>query len=164
MRDELIDQLAATPKALAHLVAEIPEERLAEAPPGEWSPRTVLAHFRDDEYLCARPAIERLLAEHDPTLAWVDGAEWVATRNTTRDRREWLLADFALQRQATLGILRALREEDWQRAGRQGGARVTVESIVAGMVRHDREHIAQLERITGETLANVLDRRSRMAE
>lgn len=164
MRDDLVDQLAATPKALAHLVAELPEYQFGAAAPGAWSPRLVLAHFRDDEYLCARPAVERLLAEDAPDLAWLDGADWVATRNTNRDRREWLLADFALQRQATISILRALRNEDWERRGRRGGEPVTVESVVLAMVHHDREHVAQLERLTGETLAEVLERRARLAE
>ena len=158
--EELIDALAETPKALAQLVADASDELLDDASDGGWSARTILAHFRDDEYLCTRVALERMLAQDVPDLAFIDGADWEPTRNRTRDRKAWLLADFALQRQATLGILRMLRREEWERAGLRDGTRVTVRGIVEVMVRHDREHLEQLERAVGETLGEVVARRA----
>jgi hypothetical protein len=159
--DELIAQLAATPAALAHLVAEADEQTLDAAAPGEWSARTILAHFRDDEFLCMRAALTRMLAEDRPALHFMDGAEWEPARNRTRDRKEWLLADFALQRQASLGILRLLRPEDYRRTGTLDGSEMTVERLLGAWVKHDREHIAQLERAVGETLDEVRTRRAR---
>lgn len=161
---ELIEQLAATPKALAHLVAEATEGRLKAAAEGEWSARVILAHFRDDEYLCMRVALERMLAEPNPELTNIDGGEWEPGRNRTRDRKEWLLADFALQRQASISILRGLRPEDWQRSGRFSGHTITIEQFLGAWVHHDREHIAQLERVMGETLVTVLERRARLVD
>ena len=110
-----IDRLSETPKALAHLVAELSDEALDAAAAGEWSPRTILAHLRDDEYLCARPWIARALVEDNPRVQGIGGDAWEATRNRSRDRKEWLLADFALQRQASISILRMLRPDDWNR-------------------------------------------------
>ena len=162
MDQELIAQLAATPATLAHLVAEADDERLDAASAGDWSARTILAHFRDDEYLCMRAALTRMLAEERPLLHFMDGADWEPERNPTRDKRELLLADFALQRQASLGILRMLRPEDWQRTGTRDGTELTIERLVATWVRHDREHIAQLEAAVGETLEQVRERRARM--
>jgi hypothetical protein len=155
--------LAATPKTLAHLVAEVPDPVLDRGTPGGgWSARTLLAHLRDDEYLCMRVALERLLAEDSPNVQFIDGADWEPGRNRTRDRKELLLADFALQRQASLGILNGLRPEDWERAGTTGGSRsVTVSQLVESLAEHDREHIAELERVLGETLEEVLARRAR---
>lgn len=160
--DELIDALAGTPKALAQLVVEADDARLDESIEGGWSARTILAHFRDDEFLCTRSALERVLAEELPAFKLIEGADWEPTRNRTRDRKAWLLADFALQRQATLGILRMLRPEDWERAGLRDGTRVTVRGIVQVMVRHDLEHLHQLERAVGETLEEVIARRGRI--
>ena len=160
--DELIARLAATPRTLAHLVAEAPEERLDMAFAGGWSARTILAHFRDDEYLCMRVALERMLAEDVPPLRFIDGAEWEPGRNRARDRKEWLLADFALQRQASLGILRSLRPADLTRKGTRGGRELTLEQLVGAWVRHDREHVGQLEQALGETLEQVRERRERM--
>ena len=160
--DDLIQQLAATPSALAHLVAEVDDAALDAAAPGEWSARTILAHFRDDEVLCMRVAASRILAEDDPELHFIDGAEWEPTRNRMRERKEWLLADFALQRQASLGILRMLRPDDWSRSGRGGERQFTLGEFAATWVRHDREHIAQLEQALGETLGEVRARRARL--
>lgn len=160
--DELIQQLAATPSALAHLVAEASDERLDTASAGEWSARTILAHFRDDEFLCMRAAMTRMLAEENPALHFMDGADWEPGRNRSRDRKEWLLADFALQRQASLGIMRMLRPEDLARTGTRDGQEFTLERLLAAWVRHDREHVAQLELAVGETLDQVRERRARM--
>ncbi|HNM79329.1 MAG TPA: hypothetical protein PKI89_13230, partial [Tepidiformaceae bacterium] len=66
--EALIAELAATPSRLAHLVAELDDTALDAAEPGQWSPRIILAHLRDDEFLCMRAALERILAEDRPEL------------------------------------------------------------------------------------------------
>lgn len=162
MEQERLDQLAATPRTLAHLVAESTDAMLDAVPAdGGWSARTMLAHFRDAESLEFRLALERILAEDDPEVAFISGEEWERRRGRLRDRKEHLLADFALQRQATLGIVRGLGPEDLARTARKGTARFTAEGLLGMLVRHDRDHIAQLEAVLGETLAQVLERRAR---
>ena len=162
MQNEAMAQLAATPGTLAHLVAESDDGVLDVAAPDQWSARTLLAHFRDDEYLCMRVALERMLAEMTPMLRFIDGADWEPKRRRTRDRKEWLLGDFALQRQASVGILRGLGAEDWERTGQTAERGVfTIASFVEAWARHDAEHIASLESVLGETLAEVKARRAR---
>ena len=161
MHDDAIALLAATPGSLAHLVAEADDAALDTALPGQWSARTLLAHFRDDEYLCMRVALERMLAEVKPTLRFIDGAEWEPTRRRSRDRKEWLLGDFALQRQASLAILRGLEPGDWERTGEREGRVLTIATLVDVWARHDAEHIASLELALGETLDQVRHRRAR---
>lgn len=157
-----IDRLAATPSQLAHLVAEVTEARLDwSETAGGWSPRTILAHFRDDEYLCMRAALERMLALDNPDIQIVEGDDWEPNRNRTRERKELLLADFALQRQASLGILRLLRPEDWQRTGCSTQGEVTVATLVEQWARHDSAHLEQLEAALGETVGEVIARRAR---
>ena len=163
MNDDLIAKLAATPATLAHLVAEADDDTLNAAAPGQWSARTLLAHFRDDEYLCMRLALERMLAEESPSLQFIDGAGWEPNRRRTRDRKEWLLGDFALQRQASVAILRGMAAEDWERVGQPEGEQrtFTVGAFVSAWARHDAEHIASLEAVLGETLEQVKERRAR---
>lgn len=161
MTAALIDRLAATPRTLALLVVEATEEALDAAPGGEWSARTLLAHFRDDEYLCMRLALERMLAESDPEVYFIEGEDWEPGRNRTRDRKEHLLADFALHRQASISILRGMRPEDWERAGHMPGkAPFTIESFLRGWIHHDEEHVASLEGVLGTTLEQVVARRA----
>jgi hypothetical protein len=159
---ELLARLAATPKTLAHLVVEAGDAALdRRAADGGWDARTILAHFRDDEMLCMRPALARMLAEDEPALHFIEGGDWEPRRNRERDRKETLLADFALQRQATLNQFDCLREADWQRKGISGGTPFTVGDFLSSWVHHDAEHIAQLEAALGETLSDVLARRAR---
>ncbi|MFN0094384.1 MAG: DinB family protein [Dehalococcoidia bacterium] len=157
-----VDQLAATPKALALLVVEATEADLDREPaPGEWSTRTLLAHFRDGEVLEFRLAAERILAEANPALVFIPAGDWAANRNRTRDAKPQLLSDFALQRQASVGILRGLRAEDWERTGVLGDRTVTLRELVRFWAGHDRDHLAQLERLCGERPAEAEARRRR---
>lgn len=163
--DGRIDRMAETPGLLAQLVAEADDAVLDAAPAGEWNARTVLAHLRDDEFLCMRPALERALAEELPLVRFIDGADWEPGRNRTRERREALLADFALQRQASISILRMLREEDWEREMQTtDGRQFTIGQLVDGWLEHDAAHVAQIEGLVGETVQEVLARRSEMID
>lgn len=159
---ELLARLGATPRTLAHLVVEADDARLDAVPPeGGWSPRTILAHLRDDEFLCMRPALGRMLALDSPDLFFMDGSDWEPGRNRVRDRKETLLGDFALQRQATLNVFACLRESDWERRGNAwDGEAITILQLLSAWVGHDAAHVAQLEQALGETLPDVLQRRA----
>ena len=159
---ELMARLAGTPRTLAHLVVEADDGLLDFSAPGSWSARTVLAHFRDEEYLGMRPAMERILAGETPNLVFLGGDEWEPARNRSRDRKDVILGDFALQRQASLNILNGLRSADWERRGRTAGREFTLQQLVATWAKHDAEHIAELERLVGETAADAIARRARI--
>ena len=160
-----LDQLAATPKRLANIVAEANDARLDTREPGERSARLIMAHLRDGEYLSWRLALERILAEPNPELSVRSDSAWESTRNTSRDRKEFLLADFALQRQASLGILNALRAHEWEASGTilqsNGQQILTVAMLVTAWASHDTEHLEQIEAVLGETYEQVIDRRMR---
>ena len=157
---ELLARLAATPRTLAHLVVEADDALLDREEPGRWSARTVLAHLRDEEYLCMRPAMARILAENVPELAFLSGDDWEPGRNRSRDRKDMILGDFALQRQASLNILNTLRPEDWERRGRAADREFTLMQIAATWAKNDTDHIAELERIAGETEVKEMARQA----
>lgn len=161
---DAVAALAATPTTLAHLAAEADDARLDDLDREGWSPRLMLAWFRDEEVLSLRPGLERLLAEASPELRPLDRSAWLADRHRTRDRKEHLLGDFALQRQASLAIIRVLEPRHLAREGRLGGEPVTIERYLLRWADHDRARIARLEAALSETLADVLERRRRMVE
>jgi hypothetical protein len=164
VHDDLLALLAATPKTLAHIVAEASAAQLDAAPPGGWSARAILAHLRDDESLCMRTALCRMLIEEVPDVVFLDGGAWEPRRSRARDRKEQLLADFALQRQATLNLLQSLQPDDWARRGRNAEwGEFDIVELVETWVRHDGEHLRELEVLIGETAAEARDRRARMA-
>jgi hypothetical protein len=94
-------------------------------------------------------------------LRFIDGADGEPRRNRDRDRKEWLLADFALQRQASLGVLRLVSASQAQRTGRRDGRELTIEQLLGVWTRHDREHLTELERLIGETVDQARQRRAR---
>ncbi len=160
---QAIDVLAAAPKAAAQLVVEATETSLDRSLEGGWPARLILAHLRDVESLHYRLTLERLLRGEEPQVAEFDNEGWEAGRNPGRDRKELLLADFALQRQASLGLLRALRPRDWERPWRSAedpGHQLTTRDLVERWIAHDRAHLAQLQTALGTTLEQELKRRS----
>jgi hypothetical protein len=146
-RISLIAALEQTAPALERLTAALSDEALDFHPaPQDWSIREVLAHFVDDEMYVMRLRLERIVKEERPHLAPHDEKAWYASRNTTRDHLNDLLADFALQRAASLGMLKMLRESDWMRQGYQPEYDwFTAAEWLERWVEHDAAHLRQIE-------------------
>ena len=147
-RSQHIITLEQTHASLLRLTDALTDEMLdfhfeADA----WSIREILAHLVDDEMYVMRTRMERIVKEDMPLLAPHDEKRWYATRNTTRDQLDQLLGDFAIQRAASLGMLRMLRESDWERQGRQPEYGIfTAEEWLGHWVTHDTIHIEQISR------------------
>ena len=142
---QLIETLAATPAILAELVAASPPAAFDRAWPGEWSPRTVLAHLRDDEFMVMRLRTVRMLVEERPVLMPFDERRWAQQRSRSRDELPELLADFTSQRTASIQILHQLEPGHWERMGYQPEyGELSIASWSAHWVTHDQEHIHQI--------------------
>ena len=141
----LLEGLAATPDRLEALVRNAGDDALDIAQEGEWSARTVMAHLRDDEFMVGRLRLERITVEDHPTLAPFDEKAWAASRWRGGDTVDELLADFRLQREASMMVLRRLEGDDWLRKGLQPeyGA-FDVHWWVENWLEHDETHIAQI--------------------
>ncbi len=146
-RAELIAALEQTGPSLGRLTAGLSDEALDfHSGPGEWSVREILAHLVDDEMYVMRLRLERIVKEDHPHLTPHDEQKWYASRNTTRDQLQELLADFRLQRAASLGIIKMLRESDWARQGTQPEyGTFTAEGWLGNWVEHDTVHLRQIE-------------------
>ena len=62
----LLEGLAATPDRLEAVTRGAGDDTLDDAPDGEWSARTVLAHLRDDEFMVMRLRLARMIVEEHP--------------------------------------------------------------------------------------------------
>ena len=146
-RAELITTLEQTASELTRFTAGPGNDALDfRAGPDEWSAREILAHLVDDEMYVMRLRLERIIKEDHPHLTPHDEQKWYASRNTTRDQLEELLADFGLQRAASLGIIKMLRESDWARQGNQPEyGTFTGEEWLGNWVEHDTVHLRQIE-------------------
>src|SRR5437660_1035934 len=146
-RANSIATIEATNAALSSLVADLDDAALDFRPTqDEWSIREILAHLVDDEMYVMRTRLERMIKEDRPSLAPHDEKRWYASRNTTRDTLAELLSDFAVQRAASLGIIKMLRESDWVRGGYQPEYGLfTAQEWLAHWVAHDSTHLRQIE-------------------
>ena len=146
-RDNHIRILGETYPTLVRLTASSDDAALDFRPSsGEWSVREILAHLVDDEMYVMRTRVERVIKEDHPHLAPHDEKKWYQTRNTTRDDLSELLADFGIQRQASLGMMNMLRDSDWMREGYQPEyGHLSAEGWLARWVDHDTTHLRQIE-------------------
>ena len=147
-RSQLIAALEQTYPRLVRLTATLPDAALDFQPTADdWSIREILAHSVDDEMYVMRTRLERIVKEDRPHLAPHDEKQWYATRNTSRDAIDELLADFQLQRAASLGLIRFLRDSDWAREGFQPEyGHFTAEIWLSHWATHDVVHLEQIER------------------
>ena len=147
-RAQQIAALAQTHATLVQLTAELADAVLDfHLDAGAWSIREILAHLVDDEMYVMRTRMERIVKEDMPLLAPHDEKKWYARRNKTRDQIGELLSDFALQRAASLGMLRVLRAEDWARQGNQPEYGIfSAEAWLSHWVEHDTVHIEQIRK------------------
>ncbi|HEU0027051.1 MAG TPA: DinB family protein [Ktedonobacterales bacterium] len=147
-RTALVETLRGTHPALVRLTSGVPEAALDfRSAPEEWTVREILAHLVDDEMYVMRTRLERIIKEERPQLAPHDEQAWYASRNTTRDALAELLAGFATQRAASLGIIDMLRESDWAREGYQPEyGTFTAEGWLTRWAEHDAVHLRQIER------------------
>lgn len=146
-RDANLAILEATEPALRQLTGNLDDAALDfRLAPDDWSIREVLAHLVDDEAFIMRQRLARIVKEERPHLTPHDEKQWYASRNTARDARDELLDDFREQRAASLGILRLLRPDDWQRVGFQPEiGEFTAEGWLEHWAEHDTVHLNQIE-------------------
>ncbi|MEP7287107.1 MAG: DinB family protein [Chloroflexota bacterium] len=153
-REQVIKSLEQTDSKLRQLTEGLSDALLDNHPtPEDWSIREILAHLVDDEIYVMRLRLERIVKEDQPILTPHDEKKWYANRNKTHDQLDQLLADFTLQRQASLAIVRMLREEDWQRQGTQPEyGTFTAEAQVTMWLEHDTTHLDQIERLAKQAV------------
>lgn len=138
--------LAATPAALAGLIESIGPARANVAPaPGKWSPAEIVCHLADCELVFAY-RLRQTLAEDRHTIQPFDQEKWAAVYQGIPANQA--LGVFAAMRGWNLQLLRTVMP---QAAGRtvthpERGT-MTFQTIVETMAGHDRNHLAQLERI-----------------
>ena len=134
--------------------------------PGAWSAKEIVCHLRDIEELCML-RYHAMLSMDEPRMfvvgvdavdpeGWglvggapypVDAERWATERQYLRSDTAEALAAFRRRRYEAVGLLRALRQSQWQRGGLvPTGTRLSIAEFVAGSAAHDDNHLDQLRR------------------
>jgi hypothetical protein len=146
-RSQLIRLLEHTHPTLIRLTSSLPEPALDFHPEADaWSIRDILAHLVDGETSVIRARFERILKEDHPSLPPTDEKEQTAHRTKTRDALEVLLREFALQRAASLDMIKMVGESDWRREGYHPEyGHFTAQEWLGRWANHDTVHLRQIE-------------------
>ena len=149
--EQVLSLLSQTPSRLGALSNGLTPAQFRTAPaPGEWSANDVLAHLRS----CADVwggCIATILAEDRPTLRAIDPRTYMLQTDYPDLDFGPSLRAFAAQRAELLAVLERLPPASWSRAATVTGAGKVLEKTVLSyaerLVRHERPHVRQVERI-----------------
>ena len=141
--------LAAMPARLAEIAAAFPVARWkTRAEDGGFSLQEHICHLRDIEIEAFRARLERILAESLPMLPDVDGAALARARDYHRQDMAKAQAVFAAVRADMVQRFAGLPPEERGRAGvMEGVGEITIDSLIAKMLEHDAEHVAELDQL-----------------
>lgn len=138
--------IACTNERLEELARVIGTERIGAAPaPGKWSAREILCHLADCE-IAFGFRLRQTLAEENHTIQPFDQEKWAAHYGAYSAGQA--LAAFRALREWNLALIqRALPAAAGKAVVHPERGAMTFRTIVETMAGHDRNHLAQLERI-----------------
>jgi DinB family protein len=144
-REQVLDELAATPSQLREVLAGCDAavlERRAAA--GEWSAIEVCRHLRDVVQVYGM-RFKWMILDEDPFLPNYDEDRWVAGHPDGAAHVGELLDEIAAYRAETVRLLRSLPREGWSRTGRHEVLGVVeLEPYVRHQLAHELQHLDQL--------------------
>ena len=143
-----LEVLSTTPAAIARWIDGRSLGELQRPPgPGRWSVAQIVSHLADAEIVFAYRVRMILSASGTPIQAFDQDAWSRVTRAEASDPRQ-SQALFAAIRASMLPLLRGLSEEELERYGMHAErGRETVRHLLSLYAGHDRNHLAQIERL-----------------
>jgi len=143
-----LTSLATTPGRVGALIAGRTTGDLQRSPePGRWSVAQIVSHLADVEIVLAYRLRMILSAPGGPIQAF-DQDAWVASEHAQRGDTHASLALFTAIRASTVRLLGSLTDDELERFGMHAerGAE-SVRHILRMTAGHDRNHLAQIERL-----------------
>ena len=140
-RELMVARLAATPRLLREMTADLSGETAARPPAsGEWSIVEVVRHLVAGDRDTFLPRLRRMLAETRPVFDKTPSAAGDQADLTT------LVAAFASAREQVVKILSGLDDAAWGREGvSPSRGPLSVETYATTMDAHDTEHLGQIQ-------------------
>lgn len=143
-----ISILATTPGRIGALLVGHTAADLQWTPSsGRWSIAQIVSHLADVEIVLAYRVRMILSAPGGPIQAFNQDA-WVASQHAERSDAHASLAVFATLRASMVRLFGGLTEEELDRYGMHAErGRETIRHLIRMSTGHDRNHLAQIERL-----------------
>jgi hypothetical protein len=140
--------LGSTPAAIGRLIGGRSAAELQRSPePGRWSVAQIVSHFADSEIVFAY-RIRMILASPGTAIQAYDQDAWSRAQRAESSDAHRSLALFTPIRESMLRLLRGLNAEELERYGIHAErGRETVRHLLALYAGHDRNNLAQIERL-----------------
>jgi hypothetical protein len=139
------DNLTVNAAALAELVASFPAESLLSPLGDEFCAVEHVCHLRDLERDGFAPRIRSVVEQDDPLLFGFDGSGVAAASDYRSENVLDSLNAFLEARRQNVDVVRTMAEPDFARVGHyEGRAPITLDTVVTGMLDHDRDHLDRL--------------------
>ena len=148
--DELkkhLDDADKGPRRLAAAVSGLSDKVLRfKASPDKWCILEIVGHLADVELVYSH-RLRQMLAEKNSVIAPMNQDDWAQNLGYLEAAPAELVAQYGLNRHHNLRLLRRISVDDLQKSAYhpEKKAEVTVEDLVQQIVRHDANHIAQIE-------------------
>jgi uncharacterized damage-inducible protein DinB len=140
--------LESTPARIEAKIAGRRDDDLRQSPsPSRWSVAQILAHLADSEIVFAY-RLRMILASSGTTLQAYDQDAWSRAQRAEASDPRASLTLFSAIRASTVRLLRSLDAEELERYGLHAErGKETVRHLLALYAGHDRNHLAQIERL-----------------
>jgi hypothetical protein len=142
---DIMSVMAAQPRELRSLIAELPEERGTYAYAiGKWTTKELLSHIIDGERIFSYRVL-RISRGDTTAIEGFEQDDYIQTSNANNRTFADLLEEFDLERRANLALIRNLSDESSTRMGTASGNPVSARALVYIMAGHVRHHVGILK-------------------
>ncbi len=143
--DSFVTLLSATPAVLNGLLHGLDDNDWArKSTPDDWSLTELICHLRDTEREIHHMQIQLFNEQNEPFIPRPDTSVWASQRDYLHEDGEQALKEYNDARRETMGLLKNINVQDWERKARHAIFGPTnFFEIVSFMADHDRMHIQQ---------------------
>jgi uncharacterized damage-inducible protein DinB len=121
--------------------------------PGKWSILEVIQHLADTELVYGW-RVRQILTSETPVIQAYDQDAWATQLRYNEASLDGAVDQLRALRRANIQLYRSLTDEQRQRCGiHSERGRESVGDIMVGLVRHDFQHMRQIERIKKAVMA-----------
>jgi hypothetical protein len=140
LKSYLIGGIAGTPTVVSRLAESIGDWD-ARSAPDRFTYREALAHLADWDAVFSE-RIHRILTEDHPILEDIDEGQMAIDRDYAHQDPEFNLARFHDSREALVGHLQAIKDDEWERIGhRVKVGDVSLLHLATMILGHDAYHV-----------------------
>jgi hypothetical protein len=146
--DGALKMLAGTPRRVERLAGGATAKQEASRPsPEKWSAREIVCHLADCELVYGQ-RYRKIIAEPGAALVAFDQDAWAGNLQYRAQPVKGTLAVFKALRGGNIALFKRIPRAAWNQAGNHPHYGVlTLRQLVVHMADHDRNHLAQLERL-----------------